>query len=107
MPSHPISRRRALRQTFFFSAALLAGRPLLSAAENLVSTPAARHFLMIGDWGWMDDLQGQRAVAGAMQEYVAATGIRPEGLWLLGDNFYGPFKGGTDCPRWKEQFEDM
>ncbi len=33
--------------------------------------------------------------------------IRPEGLFLLGDNFYGTFKGGVNCPRWKTGFEDM
>ena len=33
--------------------------------------------------------------------------LKPDAMLLLGDNFYGPFKGGTQCPRWKEQFEEM
>jgi hypothetical protein len=31
----------------------------------------------------------------------------PTCQFLLGDNFYGSFKGGVNSPRWKEQFEDM
>ena len=56
---------------------------------------------MIGDWGYGSNLTAQRSVAQAMQSYVQATKIRPAGMALLGDNFYGAFKGGVLCPRWK------
>ena len=133
-----ITRRHALRQTFFYSAALaLAGRLPRARAQGI--SPSDHHFLMLGDFGsagqklehtlepqtgitpaastpvpaasptpaksnWIPQ---QGPVAAAMQAYVQAQFIRPEGLFLLGDNFYGPFKGGVNCPRWKIGFEDM
>jgi tartrate-resistant acid phosphatase type 5 len=102
-----MNRRRALKQTFRFSAALLAGRTFLHAETITPSASGALHYLMIGDWGWLDDIQPQTAVARGMARYSENRKIKPEALFLLGDNFYGPFKGGTDCPRWKTQFEDM
>ncbi len=103
-----MNRRRALKQTFRFSAALLAGDHVLRAAGPVApALGEALHYLMFGDWGWKDDLRPQRAVARGMAGYAADHRIRPEAMFLLGDNFYGSFKGGTDCPRWKTQFEDM
>ncbi len=107
MPSHPLSRRGFIRQTFAFSAALALGahRRALAATDF----PAGdRHLLILGDWG-ADPAQGtnQPAVAAAMKGYVQANKLKSEGLLLLGDNFYGPFPGGVKCPRWKTQFEDM
>ena len=135
-----MTRRHALRQTFFYSAAvaLAAGRPALEA-QNV--SPEDHHFLMIGDFGsagqrpeqtispqlppsamttksrgtpapaatpphipWTPQ---QPVVAAAMQSYVRGQGLKPEGLFLLGDNFYGPFKGGVNSPRWKTGFEEM
>ena len=46
----------------------------------------------------------QGAVAAAMQGYVQSRGIRPEGLFMLGDNFYGNMPGGVASERWKEGF---
>lgn len=106
MTPKPITRRQVLKQSFFFSATMLAGKGLLRAAD-VPASASASHFLMIGDWGWNDDLQGQTAVAKGMARYVTDTAMKPEALFLIGDNFYGPFKGGTDCPRWKTQFSDM
>lgn len=106
MNPEPISRRQLLKQSFCFSAALLAGRPLLQAAQAPVASDASQ-YLMIGDWGWSNDLRAQKAVAGGMTRYISDVGIKPEALFMLGDNFYGAFKGGTDCPRWKEQFSDV
>lgn len=104
-----MNRRRALKQTFSFSAAYLMGKGLLQAAETSAAAPAAdaRHYMMIGDWGWKDDLRPQTAVANGMKRYLSGKPWKQEALFLLGDNFYGSFKGGTKCPRWKTQFEDM
>ncbi len=104
-----MNRRRVLKQTFRFSAAMLAGRSFLNAQETTPAAPSGDglHYLMFGDWGWKDDLRPQTAVARGMTRYIADTKIKLEAMFLLGDNFYGSFKGGTDCPRWKTQFEDM
>lgn len=105
--SPSISRRQALKQTFFYSAALaLAGRVPALRAEP--APAGVRHFLMVGDYGWQaDGGQRQSGVAAAMKSYVAAQRIAADGVFLLGDNFYGAFDGGTDSPRWKTGFEDM
>ena len=42
-----------------------------------------------------------------MKSYTQTLGLKPDGLFLLGDNFYGDFPGGLECPRWKTDFEDM
>jgi len=99
-----ISRRTALKQTFCFSAALLAGKTSLGAKPVLAQAPGSSHFTMIGDWGKDGENAMQKAVAKGMESYMNSAGFTPEAMFLLGDNFYGPFKGGTNCPRWKEQF---
>lgn len=102
-----ISRRTALKQTFCFSAALLAGKSNLSGKTIAESSLSASHFTMIGDWGKDGGNEMQRAVAKGMTDYMRAANFQPEAMFFLGDNFYGSFKGGTDCPRWKEQFSDV
>lgn len=102
----PLSRRRLLKQSFAFSAALaLSGRRRLVSADEIDATD--RHLLMIGDWGDFKDIKPQTAVAQSMKLYAEGANIRPDAILLLGDNFYGAFKGGTSCPRWRTQFEDM
>src|SRR5579871_3546632 len=125
LPPGNITRRHLIKQVFAYSAvAALAGRiPALSAPP-----PAEEglHFLMFGDFGnskkYRIVKEGakpsandgdpnapsmQSEVAAAMQGYVKAHGVKPEGLFLLGDNFYGTMDGGIASPRWKEGFEDM
>lgn len=104
--SHSIPRRAALRQTFFFSAALALGlrSPRASAREAL---PDARNFLMIGDWAKAGDRTAQKSVAAGMQAYLQGLRATPDGLFLVGDNFYGKFPGGVECPRWQTDFEEM
>jgi len=102
-----LSRRRFLQQSFFFSAAFTLG-----ARGNLFSEAEETHlvdlnYLMIGDWGYDKTRVNQVAVAKGMQRYVETKRLKPDGLFFLGDNFYGPFKGGTHCPRWKDDFEDI
>lgn len=120
-----ISRRLLLRQVFAYSAATaLASRiPAFSAP---VSDEGGLNFLMLGDFGNakkyrllkegakpsakdgdLDAPSMQGQVAAAMQGYVKSRSITPEGLFMLGDNFYGTMEGGVASPRWKEGFEDM
>ncbi len=98
-----LQSRSFLRQSFAFSA-LASGLVPVSA---LAPDPAARHILMIGDWGKEENTIGQGRVAAAMQSYARSNGLRVETLFLLGDTWYGPLPGGADDPRWKRQFEDM
>jgi hypothetical protein len=110
MLQNPISRRDALKQTLFFSAALAFGRPVrrVLAAE---ASSAESHFLMIGDWGPQPNSsttsKAQEAVAAGMRRYVETLGLKPDGVFLVGDNFYGKFEQGVDSPRWKTGFDDM
>lgn len=99
-----VSRRQALKQTFFFSAALALGaRATFVRAED--AAPGAHQFLMVGDFGTGG--KDQIAVAKAMQDYAAGLNLKPDGLFLMGDNFYGAFPEGLNSPRWKAEFEDM
>ena len=96
--------RRQFLQTFGFSAAsLLAGRFDLRAASQINAT--AQHLLLFGDWGAVNP-EPQQQVARAMISYAQGQAIQPAALLLLGDNFYGQFDGGVDCPRWRAQFEE-
>ena len=104
--SSTFSRRRLLKQTFAFSAAAVLGQGhrFLQAQEV---APQASHTLMIGDWGPEKEWKPQEAVARGMAAYAKDMAVKPEALFLLGDNFYGSFKGGLKNPRWKTQFEEM
>jgi predicted MPP superfamily phosphohydrolase len=105
------SRREFLRQSFVFSAAAAfqSLNPLASFAENgkLPPDPGAAHALMIGDWGDDKRRDAQSSVARAMAAYTRQYRLKHEALFLLGDNFYGEFEGGVDCPRFKTDFEEM
>ena len=87
-----------------FSAALALGsRTHLVRAEDVAD--GGRQFLLFGDFGVGG--KDQAAVAKAMKDYVEALKFTPDGLFLVGDNFYGAFPEGLDSPRWKTGFEDM
>jgi len=101
----PLSRRRAIQTLFCSSAALaLNMRPAQAAADI---TQEALHLLMIGDYGTGG--ADQIKVAGAMQKFVADSGVKPAGLLMLGDNFYGSVNDGfsVDSPRWQKDIEAM
>jgi len=103
MPS--ITRRRALRTLFCSSAALGLNLTLRrSVAQEPVATDAL-HFLVLGDFGSGDKLQS--AVARSMETYARRLKFTPQGLWMLGDNFYKQLKGGVDSERWQSGFEKM
>jgi tartrate-resistant acid phosphatase type 5 len=106
---HSPSRRRFLRQSFLFSAAA-ALQPVASFAANSKSAspdPRAAHALMIGDWGDERHPDSQTSVARAMATYTRQYRLKQNALFLLGDNFYGEFTGGVDCPRFRTDFEEM
>jgi tartrate-resistant acid phosphatase type 5 len=103
-PAPAITRRHALKQTFLFSAALAFGaRARFARAAEMGAND--HHFLMVGDFGTGDKVQA--SVAQGMKDYVRALQLKPDGLFLVGDNFYGPFPEGLQSPRWKTGFEDM
>lgn len=102
----PLSRRRAL-QTLFCSSAALALNVRTQAQGPAAS--GALNFLCIGDFGTGG--ADQKKVAAAMQAFIAKNAIKPDALWLLGDNFYSKDKAPegftTASPRWKNEIEDM
>ena len=105
------TRRRFLQQSFYFSAYLLVGRTAEKLSGQAVSrvhvAPDSHHLFAFGDWGQESSEVQQKAVAQAMQEYVAVNNLRVENLLLLGDNWYGWLFGGSNSGRWKKQFEEM
>lgn len=105
MSSPLFSRRRAI-QTLFCSSAAMALNLRPSAAAVEVAQDAL-HVLMIGDFG--TGAADQKKVAEAMKKFVADKGIKPAGLLMLGDNFYGKTKDGMSVKsdRWKTGVEDM
>lgn len=82
---------------------MLAGKLPVYAAPTETAN-GATHFTMIGDWGKPDDMTQQKAVAKGMTNYLGDRKIRPEAMFLLGDNFYGRMNGGVKCTRFKTQF---
>jgi hypothetical protein len=106
-----ITRRRFLKRTFAFSAALAAwdGNPLPAPAEQLAAQGAPCHLLAVGDYGVMfKDIARQQAVANGMAAYARKTQVDLTAMLMLGDNFYGGLSGkGVRSPRWRTNLEDM
>lgn len=102
----PLSRRRALK-TLFCSSAALALNVRREAKAQVEVSPESLQFLAIGDYGTGG--ADQRRVAAAMKGFVEKNAIRPNGLLMVGDNFYSEDKEGfsTESSRWKNQIEDM
>ncbi len=108
MTTPPPNRRRALK-TLFCSSAWAA----LNLREGQAEIPKPRvdaatvHLLAIGDFGTTG--AEQRRVARAMEEFTQSHGIVPDGLFLLGDNFYSRAKDGfsPESERWKTTFEEV
>lgn len=110
-----LNRRQLLKRAFGFSAAALlsGGRPdsllraALAAPKEIEA--GACHLLSVGDFGVREgDLPRQKAVSDAMVRYIEKARFRPNGLALLGDNFYGGLSGkGVRSPRWEQNIEGM
>jgi len=109
----PLSRRRFLKQTFAFSAMALLGDEHFALAADAAPAAAAsdsvHHYLAVGDFGVVKgDLPRQQAVASAMIKYTTQTNLKPDALFMLGDNFYGGLAGkGVRSPRWQMNLEAM
>jgi tartrate-resistant acid phosphatase type 5 len=103
MDTH-MNRRRALK-TLFCSSVLMQQNLGSSAFAQAAPVPGSLDLLAIGDFGSGDERQ--RAVARGMARYAADLGKKPDGLLLLGDNFYGAMPGGVKSPRWRSGFSDM
>ncbi len=109
-----LNRREFLRQTFAFSALAVTAPRLAFGGQAAVSPKAApppdpngRHMFLIGDWGTDKYLDQQTATALAMKQWVDQRHIKPESLFLLGDNWYGDMGVGYVSGRWQQQFEQM
>lgn len=97
-----LTRRRLLKTAFCSSLALGLN---LRRAEAAPVLAGAVELLALGDFG--SAKEPQWAVARAMQAYAKdQLGKAPDGLVLLGDNFYGGGLDSVTSPRWKQGFED-
>jgi len=86
------SRRRFLLQTAKFSALAFLGCPLALAELPVPATvpdSKSNHILLLGDWGTVAEPMQQIAVANAMKRWASDNSIRPDALFMLGDNFCG------------------
>jgi len=99
------ARRRFLRQSVAFNAVASLGS-LASMAAFVPSDASATEVLAIGDWGY-DDPAAQEKVAAGLRGYAKQHSVRPQALFMLGDNWYGELAGGAHSPRWQSHFEDL
>jgi tartrate-resistant acid phosphatase type 5 len=86
-PPHALSRRRFLRQSFAFSALASLGS-FSGLASSVPSDPAAAQLLVLGDWGY-ENPAAQSQVAAGLRAYAKQQSVRPQALFMLGDNWYG------------------
>ncbi|MES2437898.1 MAG: metallophosphoesterase [Verrucomicrobiota bacterium] len=98
-----ISRRRLLKTLFCSSVAMRLNLAPAAMAQPLAK-PGALDLLAIGDFGSGDERQ--KAVARGMSRYTESLGKTPDGLMMLGDNFYGSMKGGLKSERWMTGFSN-
>lgn len=103
-PDSPISRRRVLKTLFCSSVAMKLNLSSTAMAEEIKGAPSL-DFLAVGDFGTGDEKQ--KAVGRAMARYAETTGKKPDGLLLLGDNFYGKMPGGVKSTRWQTGFSQI
>lgn len=97
----PITRRRVLKTLFCSSVAMNLNLSSSASAQVPVQV-GSLDLLAVGDFGSGDEKQ--KAVSRAMVRYAGTLGRKPDGLLLLGDNFYGPMPGGVKSTRWQSGF---
>ncbi|WP_411826281.1 metallophosphoesterase [Luteolibacter sp. AS25] len=98
-----ISRRRLLK-TLFCSSVAMNLNLKADAKTGSVSVAGRLDFLAVGDYGKGDERQF--SVARGMKVYTLSLATKPDGLFLLGDNFYGPMPGGVKSVRWIKGFSE-
>jgi len=102
---HLMTRRRALKTLFCSSAFLAMNLDVRSILAADIVEANDLHWLAIGDFGSRN--KWQTKVANSMATYLGQLAVKPAGLLLLGDNFYGKMPGGLESPRWQTGFEEM
>ena len=103
-PNLPVPRRRVLKTLFCSSLAMDLNLSSSSAASRSVKG-AELDLLALGDFG--SGNEKQKAVARAMMRYAENLRKKPEGLLMLGDNFYRKMEGGLKSKRWIKGFSEM
>jgi len=103
--THLTTRRRAIKTLFFSSAAMALNLQTGNARPEIRKN--GLNFLAIGDFG--TGSKDQKAVAKVMQDFVTKNRLTPDGLLMIGDNFYDTVKGGftADSDRWRTDVEEM
>jgi 3',5'-cyclic AMP phosphodiesterase CpdA len=96
-----MNRRRVLK-TLFCSSVFSGLNVGVKALGQAAPAAGTLDLLALGDFGSGD--AAQKAVGRTMARYAAALGKAPDGLLLLGDNFYGAMPGGVKSPRWQSGF---
>ncbi|MES2657001.1 MAG: metallophosphoesterase [Verrucomicrobiota bacterium] len=104
LPDPSMTRRRALKTLFCSSVAMKLNLSSVAMAEETTGAPSL-DFLAVGDFGSGDEKQ--KAVGRAMARYVEGMGKSPDGLLMLGDNFYGSMRGGLKSERWQTGFSNI
>lgn len=99
-----MTRRRALKTLFCSSVAMQLNLTSGAVTEAATGT-SSLDFLAVGDFGSGDEKQ--IAVGRAMARYAASMEKSPDGLLMLGDNFYGAIPGGLKSSRWQTGFSNI
>lgn len=99
-----MSRRRVLKTLFCSSVAMKLNLASVAMAEETAG-PSSLDFLAVGDFGSGDEKQ--QAIGRAMARYADSMGKKPDGLLMLGDNFYGAMRGGVKSKRWTTGFSNI
>jgi tartrate-resistant acid phosphatase type 5 len=100
----PMTRRRLLK-TLFCSSVAMKLNLSSSATAQIPPAPGSLELLAIGDFG--SGNENQTRVARAMATYTDSLARRPDGLLMLGDNFYGKMPDGLKSPRWQTGFSNL
>lgn len=99
-----MTRRRVLKTLFCSSVAMNLNLSSSAIAKDSIAG-AELDLLALGDFGSANE--NQKAVARAMMRYAQILGKKPEGLLMLGDNFYRKMPGGVKSKRWVSGFSEM
>ncbi len=96
-----------MKTLFCSSVAMNLNLTSCSKGGNAQAGPSSSlDLILLGDFGSGNEVQ--MAVARTLTKYATGLAKKPDGMLLLGDNFYGPMtSGGVKSARWKTGFEDI